>query len=254
MIIRTNEQEIIFIQQHDHGFLSGEMARHFNPQLLGRTERFEDAVLAAYEHDRSWIGLDKTPIWYDAEQVPYTFMDFPLALKLAFYRIGLDEIEAMNPYASLLCSMHFASFFHLEEQQEVVGFLRKERERQKRVREQLGELPEELIHSHFRLLQFCDDLSLFVCLNKPGVSKEDEFPWYQEGFERTEPFNRDTGKPLVAEWVSEKEIRVAPFPFTVPFTTILKYKTVAKENIHKLGIDKAYHAASWLEQEITFVQ
>ncbi|MFW5434991.1 DUF3891 family protein [Paenibacillus apiarius] len=254
MIIRTHEQEFILIKQHDHGFLSGEMARHFNPQLLESTVRIEDAVLAAYEHDRSWIGLDKTPIWHDAEQAPYTFMDFPLALKLAFYRSGLDEIEAMNPYASLLCSMHFASFFHLEEQQEVVGFLRKERERQKRLREQIGELPEELIQSQFRLLQFCDDLSLFVCLNEPGASKEDEFPWYQEGFERTEPFNPDTGKPLVAKWVNEKEIRVAPFPFTVPFTTVLKYKRVAKENIQAQGIEKAYQAAPWLEQEVTFVQ
>ncbi|MFL1674445.1 DUF3891 family protein [Paenibacillus dendritiformis] len=254
MIMRTRNEERVLIRQHDHGFISGEAAKHFDPARVGGTERWEEAVLAAYEHDRSWIGLDHTPIWNDADAEPFTFMDYPIVPKLAFYRIGLDEIEQMNAYAALLCSLHFVSFFRTEEQPEIIQFLRHERARQARIREQLGGLDDQAVTEHFRLLQFCDDLSLYVCLNEPGTAKEDEFPWYQDGFERTEAFNPETGTQLVAEWVSETEVRVRPFPFLAPFTTKLRSKVVPNSLVEAIGIGKAYRQTEWTEQTLTFVR
>ncbi|NEZ42101.1 DUF3891 family protein [Paenibacillus alvei] len=253
MIIRTRKDEIVFIAQHDHGYLSGEIASKFRTELLGTRDGYEDAVYAAYEHDCSWIGLDDTPIWNDAQQEPYTFMDYPMPLRLAFYRKGLDDIEKVNPYASLLCSKHFASFFHVEEQKDVIEFLQHERQRQRRIKEQFVDLPDLTIANHFRMLQFCDDLSLYVSLNEPGVSKDKEFPWYQDGFERTEPFNVQSGEQLQAEWLDDRAIRVTPTPFTEPFTAMLSYKVVAKERIRKIGIASAYKEAERRKQVIHFV-
>nr|WP_253735858.1 DUF3891 family protein [Paenibacillus sp. FJAT-26967] len=34
-----------------------------------------------------------------------------------------------------------------------------------------------MIEQHFKLLKLCDELSLYVCLNEPGVSKDEEHPW-----------------------------------------------------------------------------
>ncbi|MCZ8512708.1 DUF3891 family protein [Paenibacillus filicis] len=251
MIIREQADAFVLIAQHDHGFVSGEFAQGLKDACYGEAGdgRREDTVLAAYEHDRSWIGLDAVPLWNDQANRPYSFMDYPLAPKLGSYRKGLDELERMNPYAALLASLHYASFFVKTEEAEGEMFYRHERERQKRLRDQI-QTPGGTVERHFKLLQLCDDLSLYVCLNEPGTAKEAEHPWFRSGFARSEAFHSLGDRPLVGRWLDERTMTVDGTPFREAFVLHLRSKRVAKDRIAEHGIALAYAEAPWTMQEI----
>ncbi|MCS7458652.1 DUF3891 family protein [Paenibacillus doosanensis] len=251
MIIRETEEAFILIAQHEHARLSGQIAGHLGADLFGDESLREDVLLAVYEHDRSWIRLDDAPIWNDRAESPFSFTDYPLLPKLLCYRVGLDEIERMSAYAALLCSKHFASFQDLRQskRQACIDFCREEALRQERILNSLS-CDEAQAEKHFRLLQLCDDLSLYVCMNEPGADKEHEHPWFRFGFKLSEALG--LGDKLMAEGADGERIALTPFPLERACTVSLKYKRVAKELAGRLGIDQAYKESAWLTQEATF--
>ncbi|WP_199616447.1 DUF3891 family protein [Paenibacillus alkalitolerans] len=252
MIVRETERAFIMITQHDHANLSGQLASMFRTTLLADDKFKDDVLLAIYEHDRGHIRLDDTPIWNDRINAPFSFMDYPLLPKLTHYKLGLDEVEAQSPYAGLLCSLHFSSFFLDSGQADCIEFVQTETERQEKIAEALKLDDRKLIDQHFRLLQLCDDLSLYVCLNEPGVSKEREHPWYRGGFARSELFNEQGHKPLMAIWRNEKEIALNPSPLEHDVVTALRLKKVEKSLIRQKGIEQAYKETEWTVQETAF--
>ena len=251
MIIRETDDSFIMIKQHDHAFLSGELMQHFNKGLLTSEFLFDDALYAVYQHDRSWIGLDSTPIWNDNLGIPYTFSDYPLLPKLAFYKIGLDEIESVNPYSSLVCSLHFCSFFSQSHNKDCLEFLRQEARRQTEIKLMLPELEESLLQQHFYLLQFADNLSLYLCLNEPGIDKKNEHPWFKNGFRNTELFHQGS-QLLNAQWVTENEVTLDSFPFITEFNVSLHSKRVSKKAVEEMGIAQAYEKTEMDEHRIVF--
>lgn len=255
MIFRKkDEKESILIRQHDHGFLAGEIARHIKDEFFEGKTYCKETIDAIYEHDRGWIVLDKVPILNDAKNMPYTFMDCPSSLRFVFYTIGLNEIEESNPYGALLCSKHFLSFPLNKEDEEMMSFYKHELGRQKRILKTLTKEQFAMFDKHYRLLKFCDELSLYVCMNKPGVNKEDEIDLFKKGFEGTEIFNGEDNKPLQAEWVDEETIRITPFPFKTAFHTYVKYKIINKYKIEEKGIAKADRESEMKKQNIRFIQ
>lgn len=254
MIIRETERDFVLVQQHDHARVSGDVAAHMAVPYFVDTGYVDDVLLAVYEHDRSWIRLDETPIWNDGEGLPFSFMDYPLLPKLTMYKQGIDEVELRNPYAALLCSMHYASFriFETSDRPECVEFHEHEVERQARIKSERSSLDTEALQSHFQLLQLCDDISLYVCLNRPGATKEQEHPWYRDGFRSYDRITGDPGQRIVAHWVSEKEIQITPSLFRASFDVSLKLKRVPKSLVAEAGIGDAYKRTGWEEQKITF--
>ncbi|MGN4422963.1 DUF3891 family protein [Bacillus cereus group sp. MYBK30-1] len=254
MIFREkNEKEMILIRQHDHGFLAGEIASYVKDDFFEEKLYLKESINAIYEHDRGWIGLDKVPILNDEKNIPYTFMDCPSSLRFVFYTIGLNEIEASNPYGALLCSKHFLSFPLNEEDEVMMSFYKQELDRQKRILKMLTKKQHVMFDKHYRLLKFCDELSLYTCMNRPGVKKEDEIDLFKEGFEGTEMFNENNDKRLIAEWTDKQTIRVKPFPFEKEFETYVKYKAISKRLIEEIGIAKA-DRESVQKQTIYFIQ
>ncbi|CAM3806139.1 MULTISPECIES: DUF3891 family protein [Bacillus cereus group] len=255
MIFREkNEKEMILIRQHDHGFLAGEIASYIKDDFFEEKLYFKESINAIYEHDRGWIGLDKVPILNDEKNIPYTFMDCPSSLRFVFYTIGLNEIEASNLYGALLCSKHFLSFPLNEEDEVMMSFYKQELDRQKRILKMLTKKQQVMFDKHYRLLKFCDELSLYTCMNRPGVKKEDEIDLFKEGFEGTEMFNENNDKRLIAEWTDKQTIRVKPFPFKKEFETYVKYKAISKRLIEEIGIAKADRESEVQKQTIYFIQ
>ncbi|MFE5320075.1 DUF3891 family protein [Paenibacillus sp. NPDC056579] len=257
MIVRETEKHFIMITQVDHAALSGDMASHFVPSVFGDDSCVEDVLYAIYEHDRSWLRLDDTPIWNDRAAAPYSFMDYPELPKLVLYRFGVDEIEQKNEYAALLCSRHFASFYPQAATmaKEYGEFVQYEQARQQRIINKLRLTSDSLVNRHFRLLQLCDSLSLYICLNEPGVSKEQEHPWYRNGINGSEKlFDPTDDRKLMAQWTDEETVQLSPFPFRTPFTAALRYKRIDKRSIRQLGLNEAYRQADLLEQKIAFAE
>ncbi|UTE73095.1 DUF3891 family protein [Rossellomorea marisflavi] len=250
MIIRETNDSFIMIKQHDHAFLSGEIVRHFDASIIRSNAYWDELLHASYQHDRSWIGLDTTPVWNDAAHRPFTFSDYPLIPKLVFYTRGIDDISEVHPYAGLLCSLHFSSFFTNTSDPDCLRFLEKEALRQTELRKRLPALDEDLLQEHFTLLQFSDDFSLYMCLNHPGVAKDEEHPWFKNGFKHTQYFNH-TDDPLKGHWTGHHDIAITGAPFKQPFTVELFYKEVSKSSILHNGVAKAYDSADLSTHSIT---
>ncbi|MDR4947653.1 DUF3891 family protein [Neobacillus cucumis] len=254
MVIYEREHDWVMTPQHHHGLLSGDIARHWNSAYISDTERWSEVIFAITQHDCCWIDLDETPLWNDGAKMPYTFIDFPLIPRLTFYKKGIDEVENQSPYAGLLCSLHYHSFMIGNKEPAAVTFTRQEKARQHRLMKQLNLLTdheEDLIKLYFQMVQFCDNLSLYLCMQEPGTPKADEFPWFKEGF--PEIFSFTNGHKIIAEWLDSKQVALSPSPLASPAVVTIKLKEVTKSSIHMLGIAEAYHNAEWKERTFTLI-
>ncbi|GGA25427.1 DUF3891 family protein [Paenibacillus physcomitrellae] len=246
MIVREHDMGLVMIEQHEHGRLAGEFAKQLRSDVLHPDDPYaDDLITAVYEHDRGWIALDKKPLWNDAMGRPYTFDDYPLEPKLEAYKQGLDEVEEMSPYAGLICSLHFLSFTQQAHEKLWQQFVSWEEKRQERLRRKLAiEKNDPAVLRHFRLLQLCDDLSLYVSMNEPGTDKEAEHPWFRDGFAHTEFLNPKAAKPLTAYWTEKERVEVKPSPFSESFEVTITYRKLAKERIRQMGGEMAYRAST----------
>jgi hypothetical protein len=205
----------VLIGQHDHGRVSGEFARRWreSPTPL------EPTLYAIANHDVAWRRLDETVRWDETTGRPYSFVDYPVEPKMEAYREGLDFLETQNSYAACLCSMHYASFVRDVEGAAEVRFRDGEDRRQERLKGAMSAQELENLEHNFRLLQTCDDLSLFVCLNEPG---RNDHPWYKNGFE----FMGARFEPI---WEDRHTLRMNPNPLSGAFDLSIPYLSVGKD-------------------------
>ena len=215
MIVRGNSDSYVLIGQHDHGRVSGEFARRWRE---GPTP-LEPTLYAIANHDVAWQRLDETVRWDETTGRPYSFVDYPVEPKMEAYREGLDFLETQNSYAACLCSMHYASFVRDVEGAADVRFRHGEDRRQERLKGAMSAQELENLEHNFRLLQTCDDLSLFVCLNEPG---RNDHPWYKNGFE----FMGARFEPI---WEDRHTLRMNPNPLSGAFDLSIPYLSVDKD-------------------------
>ncbi|ASN03564.1 DUF3891 family protein [Virgibacillus necropolis] len=239
MIVRERTDDIVMITQDNHARISGVFAAKWENSIFNDKDKRASVELAISEHDRGWIPVDKKPFWNDQTGLPYSFMDLPTEPKLVFYKNGIDEIEKMDPYASLLCSHHYYRFTADDFGEESQRFLRNEQDRQNRIK-QLIDFDEEAFQFHYDLLNFCDNLSLYVCLNEPDVSKEHEHYFYKKGMPIPSTFSFFYGSHLDICWKDKHTISLSQLPFEEPVVIEINQKVVPKEHIAEEGILSAY--------------
>lgn len=252
MIIYERTDSFIMIPQHEHAKISGEFAHNWNDKYFQGIERKEEVVLAVREHDRGWIDLDAAPLWNQEKQKPYSFMDYPLEPKLAYYKKGIDEVEKTSRYAGLLCSLHYVSFLKNEEKPVGKKFVEQEEKRQGLLIKECritGE-SEKSLWFQLGLLKFCDNLSLYICLNEPGVKKEDEHPFYRNGIPPVFPFTNN--KPIQAQWVNPETVILFENPMVKELQVQLTIKVVTKDEILRKGLGQAYAESPTSQRNVLF--
>lgn len=242
MIVCEREHSFIMITQHDHAKISGEIAQNWKDDYFSGLERKEEVVRGIYEHDRGWIEPDAAPLWNDSKQKPHSFMDFPLDLKVAYYKKGIAEVENMSKYAGLLCSLHYVSFLQYEEDPIGTKFVEEEITRQLHLLKQCGILgkmgKEKLLQHHLNILKFCDNLSLYICLNEPGAMKGKEHHFYKDGISPIFPFANN--KPIQVKWADQETVCLSVSPLDKEVHVKLLFKEVKKEDIKTNGLLSAY--------------
>ena len=239
MIVRETQQYFIMIEQHHHGQISGLLASHWGDRHF-KGEKFRPTVEYAIEqHDCGWIAFDKEPLWNDQIGSPYTFVDLPTSIKTVLYKHGIDEIESKNAYAALLCSEHYIRFMNNISGTEAKSFVEKERKRQERIIEIITDYNHRLFNLHYALLQLCYNLSLYICLNEPGVQKENEHPFFKNGIPLSEGLLIEDKDELHLYWEDKQTIIIDPFPFSKNIEIELQQKKVAKSHILKNGLIRA---------------
>ncbi|HEX7065814.1 MAG TPA: DUF3891 family protein [Bacillales bacterium] len=223
MIIRESDQFFTFVRQHDHGLLSGEIAGHWgNENFIAPKHRL---ILTTAFHDLSWIESDSILHWNDEENRPYDFTSLPNAARLPMYQKGLNLTEQLHPYGALLTSKHYCSFFRKGQDRDTDLFLQEEQNRRERLRLNLTYFPDSL-ESDLRHLQLWDNLSLYVCLNRPGADKEEEHPWFKNGIKAFSKMGETVKIHL--RWLNERTISLKPFPFTESWATTFPRSKVRK--------------------------
>ena len=222
MIVREWPDSFLLFEQHEHALIAGEFALRWRQ----RPRPFESTLYAVANHDLAWRELDREVLWNEEEDRPYSFMDYPLDLKLPAQRKGIDSVEDHDPYAGCLCSMHYARFLLDSERPDEVEFREGELERQGRLEERMSAEVLENLERNFRFLRLCDGLSLFLCLNEP--SGEDGPPPYPGGFE----FEGTRFRPL---WEDGQALRLDPNPFSEAFVIEIPYRTIGRDRRHRGG-------------------
>ncbi|SDZ93195.1 Protein of unknown function [Thalassobacillus cyri] len=242
MIVNQSGDNFIMMAQHDHAQASGKLVDNWKQDFIMRSKLRQLADWAVGQHDRAWIPLDKHPKWNEDKNRPYTFVDYPLKEKLDAYVHGIDDIEKDSYYAAVLCSRHYSSFFPTDSHDpDIKHFLDHERKRRSRLKKQMDlEVPRYLYDLHFKRLQFCDDLSLYICMQEPGVAKEEELSWFKNGFRQTFDF---APQGMISNWLDKYTVSVAPFPFERPFELSIPYKLVTMEAIDNKGLQQAWDQA-----------
>jgi hypothetical protein len=159
-------------------------------------------------------------LWNEEKDGPYSFVDYPLDLKLPAQKRGIDSVEDHDPYAGCLCSMHYARFLLDSERPEEVEFREGELDRQGRLEERMSKEELENLERNFRFMRLCDGLSLFLCLNEPGG--EESPPPYPGGFEFE-------GTRYVPLWEGERTLRLDPNPFPEAFGIEIPYRIIGRD-------------------------
>lgn len=256
MVIYETDQAYVMTAQHDHALIAGELASQWEENAFKNRRHKQDFVYAAREHDRGWIRLDAAPFWNDHVTAPYTFIDFPLSPRFVFYRLGIDEVEQVNPYAALLCSLMYKELVgrteHEKTQDKQIARAYQEAEEQRRHRLR-QELPDGVTFDHqvqtdVRRMLFCDELSLFLCSREPGTPAAD-YEWFADGL--SFPAVRHEGGRVRAEWLSDQSVGLSCFPFRGKFGVTHTFKKVDKEQIHASGLLQAYRSCEWTHRTFT---
>ena len=89
MIVRERGASFLLFGQHEHALVAGEFARRWGK----RPWPFESTLYAVANHDLAWRELDGEVLWNGEKDRPYSFMDYPLDLKLPAQRRGIDLVE-----------------------------------------------------------------------------------------------------------------------------------------------------------------
>ena len=190
-------------------------------------EPFEPTVYAVANHDLAWREPDREVVWNEEKDRPYSFMDYPLDLKLPAQKRGIDLVEDHDPYAGCLCSMHYARFLLDAERPEEIEFRDGEFERQERLKKTMFGAELENLERNFQFLRVCDGISLFLCINEPGG--DDDPPPYPGGFE----FG---GTALRSRVGGRQTLSLDPNPFSEAFEVEIPYRTVGRDR-RPLGSD-----------------
>ena len=167
--------------------------------------------------------------------------------KTVLYRQGIDDVEEMDPYAAMLCSLHYEQFIQNSDENFVAG----EQMRRQRLSTEVDGFDSELFKKHFALLQLGDNFSLYCCINDPGVDKIDEHIFFRNGIPSPDIFPQLPVERMNIRFTDQNTIEVEDFPFSQSFTIKVKQKIVLKSEITEKGLQVAYSEAAYEMIELT---
>jgi len=104
VIIAETEGAFRFVAQPDHADLSGQFADHWGNETFAEPAPEAATRIAAYHHDAGWVPYDRRPHLRDGE--PIDFVDMAPDTWTDIYDRGIETVADLDPYASLLVSMH----------------------------------------------------------------------------------------------------------------------------------------------------
>jgi hypothetical protein len=178
MIIQEHDGGWLLFRQTDHALLSAAYARAWGNDLFPSLERRAELLVAAARHDDGWADWELSPTLRPNGE-PVDFIAIPVSEHVPLYRRGIDLVEAEDPYAGLVASMHGERLYtrpfhpgmepridhlHGRDRELADAYVDAERARQERLLDS-SRAERHVAEEAWRLLQVWDRLSLLVCMS-----------------------------------------------------------------------------------------
>jgi Protein of unknown function (DUF3891) len=106
VILRQDEHGVLAIGQASHAWMSGQLARAWGNSRFGPVEPSEEVCLGAEQHDVGMAQWDLAPTVNPDTGLPHSFIEMPLAVRIALWREGPRRLVSQSRYAALLAAMH----------------------------------------------------------------------------------------------------------------------------------------------------
>jgi hypothetical protein len=207
MILRKRTDGVVEgITQHDHGRMTGVLARAWvGPNRSDAADG--DFVTLARLHDAGWTKLDRHPPFDPIAGLPYDFLTLPKRERLDLYAHAAGEAAAFDPWLAVMTSLHYTSLAGLQED---TAFLAAEAARRQRLAPLLPpRLADPLRQAaDLRRLQLLDRLSLWLLLSGPDLAAAPPTWLSPEKWPVA-----DGGKPWRAAWRDARSATLYPWPF-----------------------------------------
>jgi hypothetical protein len=111
MLLRQVDGAVIAIGQASHAWVSGQLARVWNP----RPEPYEAVCLAAEQHDVGMAQWDLLPTLNPATGLPTTFIELDLDTHVRLWSAAPARLLTQSRYAAVLVSLHGSRLYALRD-------------------------------------------------------------------------------------------------------------------------------------------
>jgi hypothetical protein len=111
MLLRQVDGAVIAIGQASHAWVSGQLARVWDP----RPEPYEAVCLAAEQHDVGMAQWDLLPTLNPATGLPTTFIELDLDTHVRLWSAAPARLLTQSRYAAVLVSLHGSRLYALRD-------------------------------------------------------------------------------------------------------------------------------------------
>jgi hypothetical protein len=110
VIIRKEDNHLVFIRQPDHAALAADMMRTWSSAGLAANPRRDRILTAIRAHDNGWIEEDDETI-VGEDGAPVDFIGVSLAVKQRVWPRCVDRLGVDDPYVAALVAQHSITIF-----------------------------------------------------------------------------------------------------------------------------------------------
>ena len=176
MLLREEGDAVVAIGQASHSWMSGQLARRWDPP----PSPYEEVCLAAEQHDIGMAEWDRRPELNPATGLPYSFLELPVTTAIGLWSAAPGKLISQSRYAALLVSMHGTALSRLRNLDKLDAVERKLVDElpgrtgassRTTLARLLGADADELSRNQ-RLVWAWDSMSLALCLRWRTVSVE----------------------------------------------------------------------------------
>jgi hypothetical protein len=220
------------ITHPDHAHLAGAFAEHWGNERFVAPQPRASVLHGIHVHDDGWLARDANPS-ITRQGKPSAFSHELVGAYSAFEEIDLEDylavreravqqVQAVDPYAALLVSMHTVNLLTARADRSTIApkqlpllddFLERQIYFQNRMHEEIDDdhrysdeaVKHETVLTNFRLLQACDNLSLLSCVAymQPATLLHPH------------PLTGGAYTEVAVEAVAPRHFRLSPYPFDV---------------------------------------
>lgn len=160
MLVRDDGASWTVITQPAHAHLAAQLAAHW-----GDPAPSADVLLGIEQHDVAWTEWDRTPPLHAPAGRAAAFFEAPAEPRLEIWRDIAARLDALNPYAALLVSLHATNIHtrYVPAEHRPQAFLDATRADQDALLAVLPDASREQAERDAELLFAVDALSLSLC-------------------------------------------------------------------------------------------